>query len=143
MGQCSPSFSVLSVFSHVSCQFICVHVFPDVVDPSPYRQPPFFSSPVRSCPSFFLRGAITVPSFQFFIGYQDVVRSERIACFHTLHWTVPASAPVPSGTGTIFQQGGQDQPFPARGLGRCKPPAWSGAEPRRQADFNNNLLKIN
>ena len=45
--------------------------------------------------------------------------------------------------GTIFQQGGQDQPFPAGGLGSCKPPAGSGAEPRRQADFENNLLKIN
>ena len=27
--------------------------------------------------------------------------------------------------------------------GRCKAPAGSGAEPRRQADFDNNLLKIN
>ena len=27
--------------------------------------------------------------------------------------------------------------------GRCKPPAVSGAEPRRQTDFDNNLLKIN
>ena len=28
-----------------------------------------------------------------------------------------------SGSGMIFQQGGQDQPFPAGGLGRCKAPA--------------------
>ena len=27
--------------------------------------------------------------------------------------------------------------------GCCKAPAGSGAEPRRQADFDNNLLKIN
>ena len=27
--------------------------------------------------------------------------------------------------------------------GRCKAPAGSGAEPRGQADFDNNLLKIN
>ena len=33
--------------------------------------------------------------------------------------------------------------FPAGGLGRCKPPAGFGAEPRRQADFDNNRLKIN
>ena len=46
-----------------------------------------------------------------------------------------------SGAGTNVQQGGQDQPFPAGG--RCKAPAGSGAEPRRQADFDNNLLKIN
>ena len=26
---------------------------------------------------------------------------------------------------------------------RCKAPSGSGAEPRRQADFDNNLLKIN
>ena len=48
-----------------------------------------------------------------------------------------------SGAGTTFQQGGQDQPFPAGGLGHCKASAGSGAEPRRQADFDNNLLKIN
>ena len=48
-----------------------------------------------------------------------------------------------SGAGTIFQQGGQDQPFPAGVWGRCKAPAGSGANPRRQADFDNNLLKIN
>ena len=48
-----------------------------------------------------------------------------------------------SGAGTIFQQGGQDQPFPAGVWGRCKAPAGSGAEPLRQADFDNNLLKIN
>ena len=29
------------------------------------------------------------------------------------------------------------------GGGRCKAPAGSGAEPRRQADFDNNLLKMN
>ena len=27
--------------------------------------------------------------------------------------------------------------------GRCKAPAGSGAEPRRQADFDNNIWKIN
>ena len=81
------------LFSAMSAVSSCVHVFPDVVDPSP---PPFFSSQVRSCPSFFLRGAITVPSFQLFISYQDVVCSERLACFHTLHWTVLTSALVPA-----------------------------------------------
>ena len=30
---------MLSVFSHVSCQFICVHIFPGVVELSPSRQP--------------------------------------------------------------------------------------------------------
>ena len=39
VGQSSPSFPVLSVFSHVSCQFIFVHIFPGVVDPSPSRPP--------------------------------------------------------------------------------------------------------
>ena len=34
-----------------------------------------------------------------------------------------------------------NQPFPAGGLGRCKPLAGSGAEPRRQTHFGNNLLK--
>ena len=51
--------------------------------------------------------------------------------------------PNTSGAVTIFQQGGQYQPFPAGVWVRCKPPAGSGAEPRRQADFDNNLLKIN
>ena len=29
------------------------------------------------------------------------------------------------------------------GRGAASPPAGSGAEPRRQADFDNNLLRIN
>ena len=33
-------FPVLSVFSHVSCRFIFVHIFPVVVDPSQSRPPP-------------------------------------------------------------------------------------------------------
>ena len=55
--------------------------------------------------------------------------------------TVCVHACLCSGAGTIFQQGGQDQPFPAGGLGPVAP-AGSGAEPRRQADFDNNLLKM-
>ena len=39
-------FPVLSVFSHVSCQFIFVHIFPVVVDPSPSRPPPASSLPL-------------------------------------------------------------------------------------------------
>ena len=40
------------------------------------------------------------------------------------------------GDGLVFTQ-----PFPAGGLGgRCKPPAGSGAEPRRQTGFGKNLL---
>ena len=31
---------VLSVFSHVSCQFVFAHIFSVVVDPSPSRPPP-------------------------------------------------------------------------------------------------------
>ena len=46
--------------------------------------------------------------------------------------------------GNDFQEGGQDQPFAAGGLGGAvSPPAGSGAESWRQADFDNNLLKIN
>ena len=36
---------VLSVFSHVSCQFVFAHIFPVVVDPSPSRPPPPSSLP--------------------------------------------------------------------------------------------------
>ena len=31
---------VLSVFSHVSCQFVFAHIFSVVVDPSPFRPSP-------------------------------------------------------------------------------------------------------
>ena len=46
---------------------------------------------------------------------------------------------IHSGAGMIFQQGGQEWTnlFQLGVWVRCKPPA------RRQADFDNNLLKIN
>ena len=47
-----------------------------------------------------------------------------------------------SGAGTIFHHGGHDKPFPAGGLRALKGPRGVRAEPRRQADFDNNLLKI-
>ena len=43
VGQSLPSSStvpVLYVFSHVSCQFLFIHIFSVVVDPSPSRLPP-------------------------------------------------------------------------------------------------------
>ena len=48
-------FPILSVFSRVSCQLICIHIFSVVVGPSPSIGRPFFSFPVRPCPSFFMR----------------------------------------------------------------------------------------
>ena len=46
--------------------------------------------------------------------------------------------------GNDFSTGWSRPTFSSSGSGgRCKAPAGSGAEPRRQADFDNNLLKIN
>ena len=46
--------------------------------------------------------------------------------------------------GNDFSTGWSRPNFSSWGSGgRCKAPAGSGAEPRRQADFDNNLLKIN
>ena len=62
--------------------------------------------------------------------------------WYTMYYEIVIN--ITSGDGTIFQQGGQDPPFAAGGLGGAvMPQRASGAEPRRQADFDNNLLKIN
>ena len=45
---------VLSVFSHVSCQFVFSHYFSVVVRPSQSRSPSSSLPQVRPCPSFFL-----------------------------------------------------------------------------------------
>ena len=56
--------------------------------------------------------------------------------------------PLPSGAGTIFQQGGQawcvTQPFPAGGSGRCESLSGTrGRAPEANAFWQQYLLKIN
>ena len=86
-----------------------------------------------------LHTAIIIAIFSFFLLFRNRARnagrSEKNAGMREV-----------SGAGTIFQQGGRSRPtFSSWGSGGAliKAPAGSGAEPRRQADFDNNLWKIN
>ena len=62
----------------------------------------------------FPRYAIVVHFIGFFVQCPIMLQNNEGLLKETTE-----SAPTPqfSGTGTIFQQGGQDQPFPAGGLG--------------------------
>ena len=81
--------------------------------------------------------------------WQQSSDKDRKRLWHDPHWDrtlLKNGTSLVSGAGTIFQQGGQDQHLTnliqLGSGGRSKAPAGSGAEPRRQADFDNNLLKI-
>ena len=53
------------------------------------------------------------------------------------------AVPITQWLGNDFSTGWSRPTFSSWGPGGCNAPAGSGAEPRRQADFDNNLLKIN